>query len=281
MFPPPEEPRFSRFAIIVLSILGVIIVGALIAGLIALAQTLNPPQTTPTATAHVQQTFSISGQPTINVQGAAGDITVIAGPEGKVVISATKTANGTSYSAAYQELSHIGVRMSQTGNTITVKVLISGGLLQSVRADLQIMVPHQATLNLTSNIGKMVISGVSGTFQLLANVGDITLTNVTLFGPRSTIATQTGNITLTGTFAGSLGVYTLQTVNGDITLNLAPDTSFHLHAHTTNGSITSDLASIPSSSGIGADISGTIGNTPDAIVNIQVSSAGNIILNHQ
>jgi hypothetical protein len=278
MPPPPEEPRFSRFTIIVLSIFGVVIVGALVVGGIALYQMSNPSLVTPTATVRIERAFAVSGKPTVILDGAAGDVTVRSGPAGRVAVVAVRTANGASESAAYQALSHVGVRMAQRRNAITIEVLISGGLLQAVRADLQITVPHNTILNLTSNIGKMTVSGVSGAFQLHANVGDITLNGVTL-APGSTLATQTGTITLTGAFGG-LGVYTIETVNGNVVLNLAPGSSFHVHARTTTGTITSGFTTIPPSTGVGADVSGTIGDAPDALVEIQVST-GDIALNRQ
>jgi len=273
-----EERRFSPTTLIVLGVIGVIILGALIVGGIALYQAMNPPVITPTATARFQQTFAVGNAPDVVVQGATGDITVTAGPDGQVTILGTKTATGASVSAAYQALSQINVQMSQSHNTITVNIQSTASLLQSDRVELHIAVPHVAVLNFTSKVGRIVIAGVSGIFQLHGNVGDITLNNVT-FLSNSIIQTNSGNITFTGRFGG-VGAYSLITGTGDVTITLPANASFHLQAQTNNGTIRSQFVNIPASASVGDSVSAMIGSQPNAVIDIQVSS-GDIAVNRQ
>jgi hypothetical protein len=159
-----------------------------------------------------QHPFTVSGVPTVVINGDGGAITVRTSPHtNSVIVQDTKNSGFFGNSG---DPNDIQVTSSQNGDTITTNVQDNG----QGSVDFTVTVPQGADLQLSTNSG-----------------GDITIDGVTLSG-NSTITTDSGIISFNGAI-GTSGTDQFTTSSGVIDLNVSADSAFHLNASTSSGSI--------------------------------------------
>jgi Toastrack DUF4097 len=181
--------------------------------------------------------YAVSGQASLVINDPNGNVTITQGPSNTDVSIQTVQNNGP-----FGNSNNIQPNISRQGNSFTATVQDS----QQGSVDLNVTVPENANLNLT---------------------------------------TDTGSITFNGTFDAT-GTYNFQTNNGDVTLAVPSSSPFHLDASTNSGSINSDFPNVNiqnSTTGSGQSVNGVVGgNSQSQVPNVVVKSeGGDINLNQQ
>ena len=232
--------------------------------------------------------FSVGIHPTIVVNDGFGTIDVHAGSANTVTI------NPTEQNAGFSDTTQVNYDQSRDSNTITVTV--EGP--ESVNLD--VTVPSNADLQLDTNSGEIDVTGVSGQMSLSSTDGTINATHDSLSGQstlsnnggtinathdslsgQSTLGTNSGSITFNGSIDPN-GTYQFESTSGSVDVTLPGNSSFHVDATTTSGSISSDFSEVniqhPDVSG--ANAHGDVGSPPRATVTLQTNE-GPISLNKQ
>lgn len=260
----------KRIAIIILSLslvlvaVGMVVSVVVAGGVIGHIGALDKTATT-------DQTFAVSGAPTISLQDRNGTITVTRGGENSVVVHAVKRA------ATDDLLAKLQVNIQQDGNHVTIETTgdnlpgIAFFSYSRVAVDYQIQVPaHADLMPIRSSNGRIDVSGIAGQFDLNTSNGVITAQDVD-----GTVSAQTSNgrVSITGgrgtlrlgssngivevqdvqadgidlhtsngrvSFAGSLAPgskNTVDTSNGSISMTLPPDSALTVDLRSGNGSI--------------------------------------------
>ena len=236
-------------------------------------------------------TYATGTQPTIVINDANGNIQVNAGGgSSSVDVQATTQADGFGNPNKEQ----VSYNRSADGNTITINFTSQDG-----STDFNVTVPNHSNLRLQTNSGDIDVEGINGQISMSTDSGNVTATNDILSGS-SNLSTASGNITakqdqLAGpavlhtdsgniTFDGSInarGDYQFTTGSGDIDANLNSSTALDVNASTDNGSITSNIQSVPvHKNDPGATASGQIGSSNTAAKLTLKTSNGGINLNN-
>jgi hypothetical protein len=160
------------------------------------------------------QNFTVTGTPTVVINGDSGIINVHTSSDASSVI-----VQDTKHPGTFGDANDIQVTSSRNGNTISFNVQGDG----QGSVDFDVTVPQGADLQLTTNSG------------------DISIGGVTLSG-HSIIKTDSGDISFNGTIATS-GTAQFTTSSGAIDFTVPADSAFHLEASTNSGSI--DTAGFP------------------------------------
>jgi DUF4097 and DUF4098 domain-containing protein YvlB len=184
----------------------------------------------------VEKTFVVDGPAVLDLEALAGNVTVTGGTESEVQVTARLSLWGADEEDARQQLD---LHMTQEGNRITIQVVrpqrayVGFAFTRSSRADFEIRVPSQTSLQLASSSGDLAASEVTGGGELRTVSGNIGVDE--LQGALS-VQSSSGDITLTGlNDAGDLEV---GTVSGDVKLQDVEGDS--LTAHTSSGKIQID-----------------------------------------
>ena len=261
------------------------------------------------------QTFTVTGTPTISLHDRNGTITVTRGEENSVVIHAIKRA------ATDEALAKLQVNLQQDGNHITIETTgdtLSGFAFfghNGMAVDYQIQVPAHADLGpINSSNGRIEVTGIAGQFDLSTSNGVITARDVD-----GTVAAQTANgrVSVTGgsgtlrlgssngivevrdvrangidlhtsngriTFAGSLAPgskNSVETSNGTVSLTLPPDSALNVDLRSGNGSVTVGfpVTTAPNGQTKRNAVQGVI-NRPDADLTVHTGN-GSITLTKQ
>ena len=198
-------------------------------------------------------TITVGAQPKILIDRNSGAVHVSAGQNGKVTIQATGNTFGD------------GITYQKSGNTITFN-------LDTVETDnVNLTVPQQTDLDITTNDGDITVDGVSGQISLSTNGSSLTATHVTFMGT-SKMDVNGGNITFNGALdPASNDVF--DNNDGIIGLTFPANGAFHVDA-SANGDdkIVSDFAEIAVS---GDEAHGDVGSAPRAQVTV-TTNAGSI-----
>jgi hypothetical protein len=224
------------------------------------------------------QTFTVSGAPSIVVNDPAGNITYQVAAGNAVIVQITRRAGDSSSTAAQNDLQNISATATQSGDTITVQADVGAthGFGQTMEVDLTITGPANAAFNLTDQAGNIQLTGTQGVVTTNVQAGTTTLNGVTL-ADGSQLKTNVGTITVDGQLApgASLDV----TVNvGSVDMTLPSSTNTHLHASTDTGSLdVSGWTVQQSSNGASHTASGDLGSAPSGKLTIHVST-GSITL---
>jgi hypothetical protein len=232
------------------------------------------------ATASSTQSFPVSGVPSVRIQSTAGDIDVVPGAAGTVTVRVSKYARALTNSSAQDELRQLTVAITQTGNTLDVRVnepVFHFQLWDDRHVDLRITVPAQANVAATLDAGNVDLTGVSGTIGLQDNAGDISLREVTLAG--SSYATNNaGNIDVTGALAPGAS-FAARDNAGNVTATMPRETSARLTASTNAGDLNVDAGwPITISRGAaGGSASGDLTPNPTGTLILE-TNAGNVSL---
>jgi hypothetical protein len=175
------------------------------------------------------KSFSVSGTPSVNVGTFDGSVIVRAWDKPEVSYTAIKRADSA------EGLKDITIESSQQGSAVSIVAKSSEHSNGSV--SLEISLPRNANLHLSSEDGRLTVQGVSG--ELIARTGDGA---IEIEGGKGRIQVNTGDghirianfdgevdartgdgaITLDGTFSG----VSARTGDGSITLGVPAGANF-------------------------------------------------------
>jgi len=224
----------------------------------------------PDKVATIDQTFAVTGVPTVSVENHNGNVTITRGGGNSVIIHATKRATTN------ELLNKLQVNLRQDGDRITVRTsgdTFSGFVFFGSRTavDYEIQVPSRTDLApLTNSNGRIEVNGIAGRLDLHSSNGLITARDVDgtvtaqtsngrviISGGRGMLACGTGNGTVeiqnvqadgldlhsaNGriSFLGSLTAGSknrMETSNGTVTVTLPPDAGVAVDLRAGNGSV--------------------------------------------
>lgn len=208
------------------------------------------------ATEMVEKTFEVSAPMALSVDVGVGDVSIKVGESDEVRIYAVKHAWGRDQEQAEAYLDDFKDRLQQTATgEIDIKFEIPHKLRNISRTpsvDLEITVPRDTDLNLIVNVGKVVVTGVRGTFDVRTDVGDITLRGVRF----------EGDSWISGDVAS-------------IVLRLPLDSSFAFNAQCDVGDIRIDDFDVRNERAdrevVSESVSGEVGASPDANVKLRTN----------
>ena len=269
----------------------------------------------PTRMATVDQSFDLTGTPTVSIDNPNGTINITRGAENKVVVHATKHA------ATADLLNRLSVSIQQSGNQITIQttgdnfsgVVLFGNARMLVDYDIQLPA-HADIAPARSSNGRIEVTGIAGRLDLHASNGIITARDVDglvtaqtdngrvlVSGGRGTLQLTTSNgiveaqnIQAQGldlhssngriSFSGSLAPGSknrAETSNGTITIALPADSALSVDLRSGNGSVNVGfpVTAAPGSAPKRNAVQGVIGR-PDADL-IARSGNGSITLTKQ
>lgn len=172
------------------------------------------------------KTFSVSGSPRVNIVTFDGAVTVHGWDKPQVTYTATKRGGDE------QEIKQVTIESEQQGSAVSI---IAKSYESNGAASLDVYVPRNSTLHVTSQDGELTLEGVSGELTLRTGDGSIKVTNG---GGQLRVNTGDGEIRI-ASFEGQVDART-----GDGSISL--DGKFNdLAARTGDGNIS---LSVPSSS---------------------------------
>jgi len=179
------------------------------------------------------RTFTVTGQPRVNVVTFDGEITVHGWDKQEVMYNASKRAGDE------DELKQIRIQAEQQGSTVSVIAKSDHG----GSAALEVFVPRNSNLHVSTDDGRLSVQGVSGQItlrtgdgsievqdargQLQLNTGDGSI-RVENFDGQADAQTGDGSIALGGKFAG----LSARTGDGSITLTVPSGSNFTIETNT-------------------------------------------------
>ncbi len=203
---------------------------------------------------HGQHVFFVNSRvrPTILLRGNAGQITVVPGPAGRVVMkyAIRHTGAGRPATVAFGQSARTN---SVLGREIDYPRVGTG----SDQVDWWITLPKNSNLDFTTGAGPMTVSGVSGHISLITNAGDVTTNNV-FFQGNSILSTQAGSIHLLGNVqVGS--TCRIHTNAGSVDVSFPSSARLYISASLVAGIVSSDFSGVSTNS---RGASGYIGHGP-------------------
>jgi hypothetical protein len=181
----------------------------------------------------VHETVPVAGTAMVHVDNVAGSVQVAAWPKAAVDVSATK------YGYDAQELRSITIDVRRQNNEIFIKTMYGGGVHRGgVRY--RLLVPADASLQVSNTAGAVDLSGVRGDVSVETQAGEITANVGKVDANRS---------------------IDLHATTGAITLEIGSGSSAAVTASSTVGDFSSDIPGIEKSREnlVGVRGDGTIG----------------------
>lgn len=190
------------------------------------------------ATAQENKSFSVNGTPRVNVSTFDGPITIRAWDKPEVHYLATKRAHDA------ESLKLITIVGEQVGQTVTINAKNEHQYHGSVQ--LEIHVPRNSSLHVSSGDGPLTLDGVSGDITLRSGDGPIIVNNsggqlhvntgdgpiqINKFDGQVDARTGDGPILLDGTF----NALTARTGDGEISLIVPAGSSFTIETNSSEG----------------------------------------------
>ncbi len=181
------------------------------------------------------KTFTVSGSPRVNITTFDGRVTVRGWDKSEVSFKATKHA------ADDESLKQISIQSEQQGQAISVNALNPNHANGSV--SMEVFVPRQATLHVSSGDGGVNLDGVSGEITLRSGDGPIEVVNsngqlhvntgdgmiqISKFDGQVDARTGDGAIALDGNF----NALSARTGDGEISLTVPAGSSFTIETNT-------------------------------------------------
>ena len=200
------------------------------------------------------KSFAVSGTPRVNIGTFDGPITVHGWDQPQVRYTATKRAPDQ------DSLNQISIQTEQQGSTISINATNENENNGSVVLD--VYVPRQASLHVSSGDGPLILDGVSGDITLRSNDGPITVSNsggqlhvttddgpihINKFDGQVDARTGDGPIALDGNF----NALSARTGDGEISLTVPAGSSFTIETNASEGitqegfSVAEDIAPSP------------------------------------
>ena len=195
------------------------------------------PDTGAKSTAQETKSFPVSANPRINIGTFDGPITVHGWDKAEVSYTATKRASDE------ETLKQISIQTEQQGSTLSINATNENESNGS-SVSLDVHVPRQASLHVSSGDGPLVLDGVSGDITLRSNDGPITVSNssgqlhvttddgqiqIDKFDGQVDARTGDGPIALDGNF----NAVSARTGDGEISLTVPAGSSFTIETNAT------------------------------------------------
>lgn len=281
--PAPERrgpPTYVRWigGLLIAFVAVMLLCGGTTAVLAAIALNSTP------ATANIDKSFSVSGVPTLVINGAAGRIHVNSGGDGQITVHVTKRVQALTRGQAQNTLDAINVTMTQSGDTVNIQQdssLDNGwfafGIFRRTQVDITVTAPAHTNLSIIENAGALDVTGLTGKLSTQLNAGSATLSNMTL-AKGSALHVNAGSLTMDGALQPDATL--LVEVNaGSANLTLPRDTSAHLDATASAGSVNVTGWNVSQSrSAATMSMSGDLNPNPTGTITVQVS-AGSVSIN--
>jgi DUF4097 and DUF4098 domain-containing protein YvlB len=179
------------------------------------------------------KTFAVSGQARVNIGTFDGAVTVRAWEKAEVMYTATKRAGDEA------ELKQIAINAEQQDSVVSIIARSEG----SGSASLEVNVPHNTILHVSSDDGRLNVAGVSGQITLRTGDGSIEVSEskgnlqvntgdghirISNFDGQVDARTGDGAIALEGRF----NELSARTGGGSISLAVPPDSNFTVETNT-------------------------------------------------
>ena len=238
------------------------------------------------ATETVSDSFTTNAQATIIAETFNGKINVQAGSGDQVAVTVTKTGSGTSQANAEADLKNVEVKMTQDGDTIRITARRTDRKpFNNSGAEIELTVPENAILDITTSNGKITSTGVRGDLKLTTSNGELvvkggqgaqslTTSNgsiqVEAQSAQVNAQTSNGSITFTGSLAE--GKQAFETSNGSVEISLPGDSQFNIDARTSNGKISTEFPVTFSGSSQDNELNGTVGQNPAMSISVSTSN---------
>jgi DUF4097 and DUF4098 domain-containing protein YvlB len=125
-----------------------------------------------------QQRMNVDEAPSLVVDNSSGNITVVGGAAGEIIVSAHKKAYADSQKKADADLQALDIQITQQGNAVTVRVpqsptVICMGFCRPDTVDFTITVPEGTKVEARTASGNVSTSGIGGEAHLFSAYGDI------------------------------------------------------------------------------------------------------------
>ena len=184
------------------------------------------------------KSFPVGASPRINIGTFDGPISVHGWDQAEVRYTATKRASDE------ETLKQIAIQTQQQGTTLSINATVENQANASVM--LNVYVPRQASLHVSSGDGPLVLDGVSGDITLRSNDGEITVSNsggqlhvttddgpirINKFDGQVDARTGDGPIALDGNF----NAVSARTGDGQISLTVPAGSSFTIETNVPEG----------------------------------------------
>ncbi len=179
------------------------------------------------------KTFSVAGSPRVNIVTFDGAVTIRGWDKPEVMYTATKRGGNE------QELRQIAIQTEQEGSSVSI---IAKSLASNGAASLDVYVPRNSTLHVSSEDGELILQGVSGGLTLRTGHGSIRVANgrgqlqvntgdgeirIASFEGQVDARTGEGSISLDGKFSGLAA----QTGDGNISLAIPANSDFTIETN--------------------------------------------------
>ena len=186
-------------------------------------------------TSQESKSFTVSGSPRVNISTFDGQVTVRGWDKSEVSYTATKHAVDD------EALNQISIQSEQQGPVVSVNAKNPNHLNGSV--SMEVFVPRQATLHVSSGDGAVSLNGVSGELTLRSGDGPIEVVNsngqlhvntgdgmiqISKFDGQVDARTGDGAIALDGNF----NALSARTGDGEISLTVPAGSSFTIETNT-------------------------------------------------
>ncbi|HEY0730573.1 MAG TPA: DUF4097 family beta strand repeat-containing protein, partial [Pyrinomonadaceae bacterium] len=184
------------------------------------------------------KSFAVSGTPRVNITTFDGPVTVRGWDQAQVRYTATKRAGDE------ESLKQISIETEQQGQTISINAKNPNAYSGSV--NLEVYVPRNSSLHVTSGDGPLTLDGVSGDITLRSGDGPISVNNsggqlhvntgdgpiqINKFDGQVDARTGDGPIALDGNF----NALNARTGDGQISLTVPAGSSFTIETNATQG----------------------------------------------
>jgi DUF4097 and DUF4098 domain-containing protein YvlB len=184
------------------------------------------------------KTFSVSGAPRVTINTFDGHVTIRGWDKPEVTYTATKRAN------TEESLKQVELQAEQQGQTISI--IAKNEFEQNASVHLEVYVPRQSTLHVSSGDGRLSLEGVSGDITLRSGDGPIEVSNsggqlhvntgdgqiqISKFDGQVDARTGDGGIALDGNF----NALSARTGDGTISLTVPAGSSFTIETNATDG----------------------------------------------
>jgi len=184
------------------------------------------------------KSFAVSGSPRVSITTFDGPVTVRGWDQSEVRYTATKRAGDE------ESLKQISIKTEQQGQAISINAVNENADNGSV--SLEVYVPRNATLHVTSDDGPLTLDGVSGEITLRSGDGPISVNNsggqlhvttgdgpiqIGKFDGQVEARTGDGPIALDGNF----NALSARTGDGEISLTVPAGSSFTIETNASEG----------------------------------------------
>lgn len=122
-----------------------------------------------------EKRFAVNAPAKLNVENAAGKVTVTGGSGKEIVIAIRKKGFGSTQADADSALAALKIDMTQNGDAVTVKVIPQNPANQ---VDFTITVPEETAITTSNLFGDTTLSNIKGDIDLKTNAGSVRVSDV-------------------------------------------------------------------------------------------------------